>query len=95
MGPLGHGVEQLGLHRDGSVLGLSPIETEKRPGLWWQLQYLDIILAIKNGVTPVSFSVDWDTRLPLNIEDYDLPTSQSVPQGRKGLARFSNPLFTY
>ncbi|KAJ3542463.1 hypothetical protein NM208_g4082 [Fusarium decemcellulare] len=96
MGLVSRSAEQLGLHRDGTVLGLSPIETEERRRLWWQLQHLDMILSLKNGVTPLSFGAAWDVKLPLNIEDSDLdPTSSSVPKERTGLTSFSYTLFIY
>ncbi|KAF4979787.1 hypothetical protein FDECE_18006 [Fusarium decemcellulare] len=96
MGLVSRSAEQLGLHRDGTVLGLSPIETEERRRLWWQLQHLDMILSLKNGVTPLSFGAAWDVKLPLNIEDSDLdPTSSSVPKERTRLTSFSYTLFIY
>ncbi|KAF4469582.1 hypothetical protein FALBO_3509 [Fusarium albosuccineum] len=96
MGLVSRSAEQLGLHRDGTVLGLSPIETEERRRLWWQLQHLDMILSLKNGVTPLSFGAAWDVKLPLNIEDSDLdPTSSCVPKERTRLTSFSYTLFIY
>ncbi|KAF5568823.1 hypothetical protein FPHYL_2630 [Fusarium phyllophilum] len=96
MGLISRSAEQLGMHRDGIVLGLSPIETEERRRLWWQLQHLDLILSLKNNVTPLSFGTGWDVRLPLNIEDDDLdPSSTTPPKERTGLTSFSYTLFTY
>ncbi|KAI7758852.1 hypothetical protein LZL87_013812 [Fusarium oxysporum] len=96
MGLISRSAEQLGMHRDGTVLGLSPIETEDRRRLWWQLQHLDLILSLKNNVTPLSFGAGWDVRLPLNIEDDDLdPSSTTPPKDRIGLTSFSYTLFTY
>ncbi|KAK2472753.1 hypothetical protein H9L39_14928 [Fusarium oxysporum f. sp. albedinis] len=96
MGLISRSAEQLGMHRDGTVLGLSPIETEDRRRLWWQLQHLDLILSLKNNVTPLSFGAGWDVRLPLNIEDDDLdPSSRTPPKDRTGLTSFSYTLFTY
>jgi hypothetical protein len=96
MGLLSRNAEQLGFHRDGTVLGLSPVETEERRRFWWQLQHLDLCLSIKNGVTPLSFGAAWDVKLPLNIEDSDIdPKSQIAPKERKGLTSFSYTLYTH
>ncbi|KAG5744811.1 hypothetical protein H9Q70_012485 [Fusarium xylarioides] len=96
MGLISRSAEQLGMHRDGTVLGLSPIETEERRRLWWQLQHLDLILSLKNNVTPLSFGAGWGVSLPLNIEDSDLdPSSTTPPKERTGLTSFSYTLFTY
>ncbi|UZP42969.1 hypothetical protein NXS19_010785 [Fusarium pseudograminearum] len=96
MGLVSRSAEQLGIHRDGTVLGLSPIETEERRRIWWQLQHLDLILSLKNGVTPLSFGTAWDVKLPLNIEDEDLdPNSKDPPKQRTGLTGFAYTCFTY
>lgn len=96
MGLVGRSAELLGLHRDGQVVGLSPAETEERRRLWWEVQHLDLIMAVKNGSTPLTFTADWDTRLPLNIEDDDISlTSETLPKERTGLTAFSYTLFTY
>ena len=88
--------EKLGIHRDGTFLGLSPFETEDRRRLWWQLQYLDLILAIRLGATPLTLMAGWDVKLPLNIEDDDLtPDMKAFPKERKGLTSMSFCLFTY
>lgn len=63
--------EKLGIHRDGTFLGLSPLGTGDRRRLWWQLQYFDLILAIRLGTTPLTLMADRDVRLPLNVEDDD------------------------
>ncbi|CAF3591071.1 unnamed protein product [Fusarium graminearum] len=96
MGLVSRSAEQLGIHRDGTVLGLSPIETEERRRIWWQLQHLDLILSLKNGVTPLSFGTAWDVKLPLNIEDEDLdPNAKDPPKQRTGLTGFAYTCFTY
>ena len=88
--------EKLGIHRDGTLLGLSPCETEDRRRLWWQMQYLDLILAIRLGATPLTLLAGWDVKLPLNVEDDDLtPDMKTFPQERKGLTSMSYCLFSY
>ncbi|KAK2612803.1 hypothetical protein QQS21_001255 [Conoideocrella luteorostrata] len=96
MGLISRSAELLGIHRDGELMGLSPIETEDRRRLWWQVQHLDLILAIKNGVTPLTFTADWDAKLPLNIDDCDITlSSKTTPKERTGLTGISYTLFTY
>ncbi|KAF5660542.1 hypothetical protein FHETE_8882 [Fusarium heterosporum] len=96
MGLVTRNAEQLGFHRDGTLLGLSPVETEERRRLWWQLQHVDLVLSLKNGVTPLSFGAAWGVKLPLNIEDSDIdPNSRIPPKERTGLTSFSFTLFNY
>lgn len=88
--------EKLGIHRDGSLLRLSPVETEERRRLWWQLQHFDLILAVRSGMTPMNLSTDWDAKLPLNIEDEGIKASMTdPPKERKGLTSMSYCLYTY
>ncbi|KAF7534159.1 hypothetical protein G7054_g6502 [Neopestalotiopsis clavispora] len=88
--------EKMGIHRDGTMLGLSPSETEERRRLWWQLQYLDLILAVRLGVTPSTLMIEWDSKLPLNVEDEDfIPGSEVFPKERVGLTSIAYCLFTY
>lgn len=88
--------EKLGLHRDGTLLGLSPLETEDRRRLWWQMQFIDLILAVRLGVTPLTLMADWDVKLPLNVEDDDFSADPAAfPEERLGLTGMSYCLFTY
>jgi hypothetical protein len=88
--------EKLGLHRDGVVLGLSPLETEERRRVWWQLQHVDLCLAIWGGMTPMTLMADWDTKIPSNIEDNDTsPDLTEMPMERKGLTSISYCRFTW
>ena len=88
--------DKLGIHRDGSLLGLSPVETEDRRRLWWQLQHLDLALGVRCGLTPLTLMANWDAKLPSNIEDDDIDaTMTSSPKEREGLTSLSYCLFTY
>lgn len=88
--------EKLGIHRDGALLGLSPVETESRRRLWWYLQHLDLALGVRCGTTPLTLMAAWDARIPLNIEDSDLtPDMRESPPQRKGLTSLSYCLWTY
>lgn len=88
--------ERLGMHRDGTHLSLPPPETERRRRLWWQLQHIDLGLAVRSAATPLTLLANWDTKLPLNIEDEDLnPQMTTFPPERKGLTSMSQCLWTF
>ena len=73
--------EGMGLHRDGSVLGLPPFETEMRRRVWWQLKLLDGDMAQLTGFEKFgNFDTDpKSTKLPSNINDDDLYPGMSSP----------------
>jgi hypothetical protein len=76
--------QRLGLHRDGSQLGLSLFETEMRRRLWWQLLVVDTIIGHMSGSVspPVPMT---DTQAPGNLNDSELhPTMQETPQEHPG-----------
>jgi hypothetical protein len=96
MGMTIRNAEKLGLHRDGSILDLPPVEIEDRRRVWWQLQHMDLFLAVRIGMTPMTLAAGWDVQLPSNIEDEDItPASATMPTERKGLTSMSYCLFTY
>lgn len=88
--------EKLGLHRDGSILSLSPVDIEDRRRVWWQLQHLDLVAAVRMGLTSMTLTAGWDTKLPSNIEDTDISaTSTGIPNETRGLTSMSYCIFTY
>jgi hypothetical protein len=88
--------ERSGLHRDGTILGLPPYETEKRRRIWWQLQHLDMALSVRCGSMSLSLNAPWDAKLPLNIEDEDIDQHmRELPIERVGLTSMSHCLWTY
>lgn len=96
MGLVCRSAELLGIHRDGKIIGLSEVETEQRRRLWWQIQHIDLIMAIKNGTTPLTFTADWDVELPLNIDDQEMQSAlDPLPEESTGLTALSYSLFTY
>lgn len=96
MGMTLRNAERLGLHRDGLLLGLEPVHIEDRRRVWWQLQHLDLALAVRIGLTPMTLSSGWDVEMPTNIEDADIEAkSTSLLRARKGLTSMSYCLFTY
>lgn len=63
--------EGMGVHRDGTSLGLGPFETEMRRRLWWQLIFLDFRTAELTGSGQGNIG-KWDVRIPSNINDEDI-----------------------
>ncbi|PGH10193.1 hypothetical protein AJ80_07552 [Polytolypa hystricis UAMH7299] len=75
----------LGIHRDGSMFGLNPFETEMRRRLWWHICILDFRAAEDHGCDPAIHEGFYDTRLPLNINEEDLsPDMTEPPEERVG-----------
>ena len=62
---------RLGLHKDGTTLGLSPFEVEMRRRLWWQITIFDCKVTELCGLR-ASQDVQGDTKPPLNVNDSDL-----------------------
>lgn len=80
----------LGLHRDGSHFGLSPYETEMRRRVWWYIYLLDVQSCEFQATSPQIREGDYDTRLPLNINDDDLSSdSVDIPQERTGFTEMT------
>ncbi|KAF2198247.1 hypothetical protein GQ43DRAFT_483469 [Delitschia confertaspora ATCC 74209] len=77
--------QTLGIHRDGSHFNLSPFETEMRRRLWWQVCILDARASEDHGCDPTLTESQFDTKLPLNVNDSDLyPSMTSLPEERIG-----------
>lgn len=81
----------MGLHRDGSKLGLSPFESEMRRRLWWHLLSRDGRAAEDHGLQPsTSFNMLSGVNLPLNLNDNDLdPNMKELPAPRAGWTRMT------
>jgi hypothetical protein len=64
--------QRIGLHRDGTTLGLPPFQTELRRRVWWQILLLDGRAAelAGSGVSIVPHLTD--TKLPSNVNDGEL-----------------------
>jgi hypothetical protein len=50
--------ERMGLHRDGDTLGLSVLRSEERRRMWFQLQYMEIMIAPLVGSLSMTLSAD-------------------------------------
>ena len=62
----------MGLHRDPSEYGLGPIECHIRRMIWYQLCFLDIRTCEAQGPRPGIRGDEFDTRMPVNINDAEL-----------------------
>lgn len=71
--------ECMGLHRDGETYGMNPLETHIRRLIWHQLCFLDIRTCEAQGPKPQIRRDDFDTKLPLNVDDNDLHASGKPP----------------
>jgi hypothetical protein len=71
--------ECMGLHRDGESYGLNPLETHVRRLIWHQICFLDIRTCEAQGPRPTIRRDDFDTKLPLNIDDVDLHPTVASP----------------
>ena len=88
--------QSLGIHRDGSRLGLSFFESEMRRRIWWQICILDVRTAENHGSNPSVAHQGLDTALPLNINDDDLdPSSSTVPSQVEGITDMTLSLVRY
>ncbi|RAL12218.1 transcription factor domain protein [Aspergillus homomorphus CBS 101889] len=77
--------QRIGLHRDGSLHGLSVFETEMRRRLWLQLSILDATTAQLTGITSQTSLMAADVRRPANVNDCDLdPRMTDSPREHSG-----------
>jgi hypothetical protein len=78
----------MGLHKDPSEYSTSPIECQVRRLIWHQICFLDLRTCEATGPRPQIRPDDYETRLPLNIDDLDLDraehgdTSIDIEHGR-------------
>lgn len=71
----------MGLHRDGTILGLSPFQTEMRRRLWWQISLLDFRAAEMSGFGALGDVNWWNTKSPANVNDSELwPDMKEPPE---------------
>ncbi|CZT47290.1 probable binuclear zinc cluster transcription factor that regulates the ratio between aurofusarin and rubrofusarin biosynthesis [Rhynchosporium secalis] len=73
--------ECMGLHRDGSTYGMNPLETHVRRLVWHQLCLLDIRTCEAQGPRPTIRRDEFDTKLPLNVNDVDVHPTGKAPAG--------------
>lgn len=77
--------QRIGLHRDGTLIGLSPFETEIRRRVWWRLMALDGQTAELCGAGLSIAAPRYDSKRPLNVNDSDLsPNMSALPSEHEG-----------
>ena len=82
--------QRLGLHRDGTALGLSIFDSELRRRLWWQIVILDHRSAELSGSGTSVMAHLWDTKPPSNVNDSDLsPNMRESPVEHEGLTEMA------
>lgn len=87
--------ERLGLHRDGTELGLNATETELRRRLWWQVTWLELTSGLLTGCIALNIYSEWTTKEPGNYEDDDFtPEQVDFPPKRQGLTGVSSACMT-
>ncbi|KAL1594909.1 hypothetical protein SLS59_008459 [Nothophoma quercina] len=64
------------MYLDPSAYGAPPIECQVRRLVWHQICFLDLRTCEATGPRPQIRSDDFDTRLPLNIDDIDLDRAE-------------------
>jgi hypothetical protein len=77
--------QNTGIHRDGTHFNLSPFAVEMRRRLWWNICVLDSRASEDSGYDAAIPHEGVDTRMPLNINDFDLvPNMTEFPEPRIG-----------
>lgn len=79
--------ECMGLHRDGTEYGLSPVETHVRRLIWYQLCFLDLRTCEAQGPRPGIRREEYDTQFPLNVDDVEL---EKYPPPKKSANRWTD-----
>ncbi|KAF5608523.1 hypothetical protein FPANT_447 [Fusarium pseudoanthophilum] len=76
--------QSLGLHKDGTQLGLPPFESELRRRLWWHIITRDSRSGEDFGLEdPNDLILTSDVKLPMNINDADIfPEMEEIPVER-------------
>ena len=82
--------ESLGVHEDGSRLGLDPFETETRRRLWSHLTSLDDTAPENHGFYSTVHDRNYSVLLPTNIDDKDMsPDMTSAPSDKANWTEMS------
>lgn len=82
--------QALGLHRDGTMFGLSPFNTEMRRRLWWLICILDVRASEDHGFDLSIRDQSFDTKFPLSINDVDIqPDTTETPNPPVGVSEMT------
>ncbi|KAK2017362.1 fungal-specific transcription factor domain-containing protein [Colletotrichum eremochloae] len=89
--------QSIGLHRDGTRLGLSPFESEIRRRVWWHLLGRDGRSGEDYGIqNPTGCSLHVGVNYPSNLEDSDLyPEMKELPPPRRGWTQLTLSLINF
>ncbi|TGJ77560.1 hypothetical protein E0Z10_g10712 [Xylaria hypoxylon] len=88
--------QKMGYHRDGEQFNLSPFEAEMRRRLWWHVHTQDSRNAMLSGLSHAWVATNWDTKMPLNLNDADLsPDSMEPLVARDGPTEMAFVLLIY
>ncbi|KAJ5942552.1 hypothetical protein N7516_002720 [Penicillium verrucosum] len=71
--------ECMGLHRDPTEFGFSPVECHTRRLVWYQICYLDLKTSSAQGPRPFIHRDGYTTRLPLDVTSLRTHTKDSLP----------------
>ncbi len=71
--------QKMGYHRDGEQFNLSPFETEMRRRIWWHAVTQDSRNAMLSGLSHSWVASNWDTKMPLNLNDADMSPDSMEP----------------
>ncbi|KAL3608752.1 hypothetical protein FPOAC2_03759 [Fusarium poae] len=85
--------QSIGLHRDGTKLGLSPFESEIRRRVWWHFLERDGRGAEDYGLQNPGSGQMYGVELPRNLHDSDIfPDMKELPPSRPDFTRMTLPL---
>ncbi|KAH6880675.1 hypothetical protein B0T10DRAFT_142317 [Thelonectria olida] len=88
--------QTMGLRSDGVHWGLSPFDIEMRRRLWWELCTLEAQISEEHGCAPAVAEAQFDTRMPLNIDDVDLyPGMAELPVSKMGVTEMTISLIKF
>ncbi|PHH52454.1 putative transcriptional regulatory protein [Ceratocystis fimbriata CBS 114723] len=71
--------ECMGLGKDGEYFHLTPMEIQLRRLIWYQLCFMDVRTSESQGPRPYIRRDDFNTKLPVNIENELLETAETMP----------------
>ncbi|KAH8797355.1 fungal-specific transcription factor domain-containing protein [Xylogone sp. PMI_703] len=78
--------QAMGLHRDGALFKLDPIQAELRRRIWWHIIHTDIMTCLSSGLPPLMVLDNfYDTRMISEFKDEYISISQGngLGQGQK------------
>ncbi|OQE83617.1 hypothetical protein PENNAL_c0031G02269 [Penicillium nalgiovense] len=78
-----HIARTMGLHRDRTVFGLKPFETELRRRLWWQVCIIYSRSSEYHCNEPIVQHFGSDTKPPLHVNDADLSPEMVEPPAER------------